>query len=205
MYKYVGIFGEMRVGTNYLDQLCRMNFVDNPVSTLTAEKMVKHEIPDTLRWLTECNENVDIYDYENMIHPIVIIKNPYSWYQSMIKENVNKTPKELYDRYNTFYEYFLHFSHDYYRECMLVTYEKVLIDPRGVLEDIAMLIGGSLNKDILIPDKVPRSAVFTTDRKAFYLQDGNFGLDGDTIKMITDAVCWDVVHQYGYKEKVYGV
>ena len=195
--KHVRVYGGKRTGTNFLRELCLANLMDTTVYGGSFDW--KHGLPLAQeqikgRW----KNNTALHKGE--IHPLIIIKNPYSWWVS-----IQNWPKREYDSLETIVGYSdlykrykeFHLNHEFWQASKIVRYEDLLADTAGTLKSIASFIGTTLKDDITIPDKVTDSEKFTIKRKEFYL--GNrFGLPNTIIKSITDDVDWDTIKYYGY-------
>lgn len=185
-------YGIERSGTNYLRQLLEDNVID--VIVYVNKLGWKHGA-------VKCKDS-NITKKDN-IHPIIIIKNPYSWYQS-IKNYRKKKPfdfKREFKRYNKLYSLYKDLyenGHDVYTEAYILKYEDLLKNPKKELIKIVNALGGELKSNFINPTKVNMSKKFTKDRKNFYLDGGNFGLPSNIIKDITEIIDWQLMKFYGY-------
>jgi hypothetical protein len=144
----------------------------------------------------------------NMIYPCIIIKNPYSWYQSIKKWSGAKFKLEkTYKRYNELYTSYKHLYEEGYKvnklynKGIVVRYEDVLEDPQKVISEIADSFGLESKGGFTIPNKVPQSDKFGEDRKKFYLSGGIFDLSKELADKITELVDWELMKFYGYKPR----
>jgi len=198
-------FGIQRSGTNYIRQL----LLDNIVEVVIYENHFghKHAVPLGEKGLNTwaAKKNREPIVKEDDVHPIIIIKNPYSWYQSIERFRASKFSfHREYERYNKLYKAYRKLclkERPVFTAAHVVQYEKLLADPRKEITIIAEKFDADLYKQFKNPNKVIMSGQFTEDRKKFYLADDNFDLSDELINKITAAVDWEVVGFYGYEKR----
>ena len=198
-------FGIQRSGTNYIRQL----LLDNVVEVHIYEHQFgsKHAVPLGGKGINTWAEKRGRkpLTIEDDVHPIIIIKNPYSWYQSIERFRGSKFSFNAeYARYNKIYKAYKRLylkGHPVFTDGHIIQYEKLLEDPRKEITIIAEKFGADLYRQFKNPNKVIMSNQFTDDRKKFYLANDNFGLSDDIIDKITQAVDWDVIEFYGYERR----
>jgi len=198
--KYIKLFGIQRTGTNFIQQLCQNNMID--ISTFDNRFGWKHALPKTQDGLQTKYPRVDIASFKKKIHPVIMIKNPYSWHQS-IRRWTNKKYDfdKLYERYNSLYKKYKYFhlnDKEFWADSMIIKYEDLLAEPKKIVGNVASLVGCEMKDKFLVLDKVPHNKPFNKNRKAFYLGDEKFGLSAAMIKRITVAIDWDTIQYYGY-------
>jgi len=198
-------FGIQRSGTNYIRQL----LLDNVQKVIVYEHQFgrKHAAPFSKKRLEEwaAKHNRPVITKEDNVHPIIIIKNPYSWYQSIKNYKNNKfSLHDSYNKYNRLYKAYKDLyvkGHKIFGEAYIVQYEVLLVDPKTEVAKIVNKFGGKLKKTFKDPDKVIMSDKFTPARREFYLGASDFGLDKEIIKMINEIIDWDTIEFYGYKRR----
>jgi LPS sulfotransferase NodH len=90
---------------------------------------------------------------------------------------------------------------------LIITYEDLLRDTVGFLNNLKNVFGLKLKTKMLISDRMASADIedkvkfFTEERKRFYLQNGNFSLPNEIVKTITELVDWDLMRFYGYRPK----
>jgi len=222
--KYLKIYGIQRASTTYIIDLMRQNSSNSVVWINQIGH--KHDIARDAKWVRNWfdeqlnkldkdtpgyNETLntikDLFELGEKVHPLVVIKNPYSWYKSILRwaTPTYKRPFDIEQWYNTYnnlyrnWKELLENPHEPFDSGRLVIYEEVLKNPVELLYYVRDNYGVELKDKITIPGKVRQSANFTEDRKRFYLQDGNFGLSNKLIKEITRLVDWELMKFYNYK------
>jgi len=219
--KYIKTFGKERTGTRYLRFMVEKNFQDVDVLAFTLGN--KHGAPlsfedmaigkwhrpkvDVKRVSKICN---DIIKNGYKIHPIILIKNPYSWYLSIKSVNPERfVAKYSFNAYNKLYREYKDFDNNYkdpFVKPIYVKYEDFIRDERKMLKYIAGVFDIKVNDDIKIINKYygnsnTKAKSFTENRRKFYLSD-DFGLDMKELKEITSLVDWDLMKFYGYNPKI---
>ena len=214
--RYVKMFGIQRTGTNFIQQILRQNYKN--VRALDNQFGWKHGTPLSLKkidiWIAAKPNRKKYYPIlndiksGNLMYPCFIIKNPYSWHQSIKKWNGSKFNLEKsYKRYNLLYTSYRNFyEEDYkssglYRQGIIIRYEDVLKDTQRVISEIAKSFGLEPKGNFVIPNKVPQSANFDEDRKKFYLGSGTFDLPSKIVQKINSLVDWNLMAFYGYTKK----
>jgi hypothetical protein len=139
-----------------------------------------------------------------VIYPLVVIKNPYSWHQSISRfRKMGFNFKSEYRQYNDNYKSWktlLENPHKPFGVGVKIRYEDLLINAEKELNRICRQTGIGRSNDVLsVPDKVPQSDEFTEERRRFYLSDGNFGLSDEMVEEITNIIDWELMKFYGYK------
>jgi len=217
--KYIKLYGIQRSGTNFVQVLFRQNFVDVRVFDNTFGW--KHGKPLTIngmeKWMDKKNRRQKLGDLFSKIrknqclYPCVIIKNPYSWYQSIKKwsskyggfhiersyANYNKVYKSYKDLYEGKYK-----NEGIYCDAFILKYEDLLRNTKKKVTEVSNQFGINMKGKFIVPTKVYQSKTFTEQRKKFYLGNGNFGLSDKLIKRITDLIDWDLMKFYGYKRLI---
>ena len=231
--KYIQIFGIQRSGTTYTTNLIHMNGENVIVSTDNKHGNSKDVdfIEDQLRKRLENNEVYktnkifrerllckirDLFELDKKMHPLIIIKNPYSWYQFISRWRLlhkNSFHMEVwYERYNKVYKSWkelLENPRKPYGKGMIVGYENLLRSPSDFIYTLRNNFGVKLKDEIKITDRIAsinskfesEPKIFTEERRQFYLQDGDFGLSKKLIKQITKLIDWELMEFYGYKSK----
>jgi len=230
--KYFQIFGIQRSSTTFLTRIVGDNSLDTFVSADSKHmepksyEFIKTNLKNSLTkdWLKK-NEELkkkirlrlhDIFTLGKPIHPIVIIKNPYSWFLSVERwDKLENRWKET-----NFKKWFMRFNKNYeawkdllenprtpFGKGTFCTYENLLRAPHDFLYTLRNDFGMKLKDEIIIRDRMASAGskdpvkYFTEERKQFYLQDGDFGLSKKLIKQITGLVDWELMKFYGYKPK----
>ena len=212
--KYAKVFGVPRTGTTFIETLFALNF---DFGVYLNHYGNKHHRPLTFQemvgWIKERPWIKDQYlpVLDGTIYPFVVIKNPYSWEQSIkrFSKNDNLNMEVEYNNYNFKYgvwKKLLESPHKPFGKGFVIRYEDTLLNAEQMFEDIAKKTGLKMkDKELLadgkfiVPTKVNSSDEFTEERKQFYLSDDNFGLSAERIEFITNMVDWDLMKFYGYK------
>jgi len=212
--RYAKIFGVPRTGTTFVETIFAINF---EFGVFLNHYGNKHHKPLTLQemeaWIEERTWIKDrcLPVLNGVINPLVVIKNPYSWEQSIRKftKNPRLNLEVEYANYNLKYKLWKRLLEDPYKpfgKGFVIRYEDYLVDTLPKIIKISEETGLKMkNKGLLaggeyvIPTKVSASDEFTEERRQFYLS-GNFGLSKDLIKEITDLVDWKLMEFYGYKK-----
>jgi hypothetical protein len=205
---YVKIFGKQRTGTTYTIRLVRENFLDT--AGFNNEFGHKHNTPlspdkleEFLKKHKKHRESWKDIKEGNYIHPLIIIKNPYSWYWSIKKWHAKKfdftTNYKIYNHLYTQYKDFYENGRPYFFKPYILRYEDLIKDPRAKMTEIAAYFEIEIRTDFINPTKVHQSAEFTEKRKKFYLENTTFDLNKKQIKAITAAIDWELMKFYGYE------
>ena len=230
---YIQIFGIQRSSTTYATNLIHMNGKNVVVSTdnkhtepkdadvieqRLRKRLVNNEVYKTNKVHHERLSNLikDLFELDRKMHPVVVIKNPYSWYQSISRWRLlHKDSFRMevwYDRYNKFYRSWkklLENPRKPYGKGMVIRYEDLLRSPSDFIYTLRDRFGVSLKGKIKTTDRMAsvnskfesEPKIFTEKRKQFYLQDGDFGLSNELINKITELIDWELMKFYGYKPK----
>ena len=220
MPKYIKVFGIQRTCTTFMRELCKRNL--NDVIVYTNEFGSKHQAPRKLDgfkgWVVQ-KAMGDEKKYKdimrivkdmrkgNYLNSIIVIKNPYSWYQSAKRWYRDKFIFEkLYKRYNRLYTVYRDFHLDksgfdnLYGDSCVVRYEDVLKNVDKVMAHVSKSLNIEVaHRPVVLPNQVPQSKRFSKTKKKFYLGNGRFGLDQSTINTINNILDWDLMEFYGYK------
>jgi len=230
--KYIQIYGIQRAATTFTTRTIAENFENVNVS---ADG--KHMLPatyefleDSLRdrltkdWLKK-NKKIeailktkvkDIFELGKIMHPVIAIKNPYSWFLSVQRwEKINqkdfndKTIIQWYNRFNDHYKAWkelLEGARRPFGRGVVSKYEDLLHNPQVYLRTISNELGLKLKKEINISDRMASAGkkddvkFFDEERRKFYLQKGDFGLSKKEIDTITNLVDWNLMKFYGYEK-----
>jgi len=213
--KHLKVFGVPRTGTTFVSTMVSVNF---EFGVHLNHYGNKHERPMSLQEMKEWIEEREwlkptyLSVLENTIYPLIVIKNPYSWYQSILRFSNNNLliVKSQYLNYNNKYNIwkkFLDNPHKPFGKGFIVRYEDMLIDPESVFNRISKKINIKMkNKNLIsggkffVPNKVHQSDEFTEERRQFYLSDGNFDLSEEEINRINKSIDWDIMSFYGYSK-----
>lgn len=209
MSAYVKVFGVPRTSTTFLESLLIRNlkvgsyvthYGNKHLQAFTLEEM--HEWAKERPLITERFSHV----LEDVIHPLIVIKNPYSWYQSIKRFRKGNFKIGFdYRKYNESYREWKKLLDNPWKpfgKGFVMRYEDTLRNAEAVLTNISKQTGIPMKgKVFTIPTKVSQSDEFTEERKKFYLSNGNFGLSNELIKQITKAVDWNLMKFYGYEPK----
>jgi hypothetical protein len=229
----IQIFGVQRSGTTYTSNLINMNYKNVMVYADGKHRMVlsAERIRDNLdkriakNKESEGNDNLlkrliytkkMLFELNKKIYPVVVIKNPYSWYLSISRWTQlygNKFEVGVwYERFNRMYKDWkklLENPHKPFGKGIINTYEDLLRNKDDFIYTLIDKCGLKLKGKIHDTDRIAsvrRDAknelkFFTEERRQFYLQDGDFGLSKKLIKQITKLVDWELMEFYGYKPK----
>ena len=231
--KYIHIFGIQRSGTTYTTNLIHMNTENVVVSTDNKHKepkdadfieeslrkrLINNEVCRTNPVIHERLSNLikDLFELNKKMHPLVVIKNPYSWYQSISRWRLLRKDsfrmEVWYDRYNKLYKKckkLLENPRKPYGKGMVVRYEDLLRSPKNFIYTLRDDFGMKLKDKIKDSDRMAsvnskfesEPTVFTEERRRFYLQNGDFGLPKELINKITELIGWELMKFYEYYPK----
>ena len=209
------IFGMQRTGTTFTMETMNLNLEDSIVHN--NEFGHKHSKPLTqeemLLWIifesdkTHRKEWDEIYDKKTLI-PVVVIKNPYSWFNSIeswgkIAWAPGYSTKKAYSDWNRKYEWWkdlLENPRAPFCKGMMVHYEDLILDTPRMLRFLGSTFSVEVAHMIRTPQKVDQSAPFTKARRDYYLGD-DFGLTAYQRHLVTDLVDWDLMGYYGYTRR----
>ena len=205
---YVKVFGVPRTSTTFLESLIIRNL---KIGSYTVHFGNKHLRAFTLEEMREWAKDRDVvrerfsHMLEGTIHPLIVIKNPYSWYQSIKRfRKANFRIDVEYGKYNESYrgwKKLLENPWPPFGKGFIMRYEDTLRNTEAVITNISKKTGIPMKNTFTVPTKVSQSDEFTEERRKFYLSNGNFGLSNDLINQITKVVDWYLMKFYGYKPK----
>jgi hypothetical protein len=212
---YIKIFGIQRTGTTYLANIILRNFCD--VDVLTHEFGWKHgpiniDMPEWFDLFKDDPRSALARKaLESNVYCIVIIKNPYTWYTSILNWLVDNkhdfiveddTPEKIFIKYNDLYRGHLPFingtNNEIYKKIILVRYEDLLIDPLKVLLDISEafnIVFG--NDEVVFPKNVRCTEKFEKESRLYYINQAPI-YPLDTVQRVTASIDWGTITQYGY-------
>ena len=204
--KYIKIYGIERSGTVFTQELIDLNLKGTyPISNGFGWK--HGEVQDHLEWLNG-SEADDYFKeaYNSEVGCVIVIKNPYSWYNS-IKRFIRRTPEyqpfDIFEQYRRYNRLYLHWHkeliekwHPFYKRAMVVKYED-LLSSTETLHEMAAVMGCELNDPLIVPEKVDLSEPFTDDRKRMYL---NVDVpDKPVVKIINSLISDKLFNLYNYE------
>jgi len=201
------VFGIQRTGTTYLRELLKQNF---HLPVLTHELGWKHgEICDPSTQLERVKFKYGAERLEELrgiaasckITAIIIIKNPYSWLQSMEAWGRKASKEQMsgsaayFEAYNLLYKNHLWFIKAQrpiycYKRVFFVQYEALLAQLGDTLQYIARKSEHQL-KGIADAEWVEQSQPLTAEKRTFYLSPPK----NDAIASLVD---WETIEQFGY-------
>ena len=210
---FVKIFGIERSGTVFTQRLITLN-IPGTLAMSNGFGWKHGEVQDPQWWLDNHRESSDffksIYEQkkETGIPAVIVIKNPYSWYNSIkryaarFKGYQPFDDKWQYERFNRLYlhwhEELLTKENKWYTSALIIRYEDLLIDPRPQIQRVADLIGKEVTQEMVIPDTVEMSATFNEKRRKKYLDVEK--LDGEKTYLVNttlDPKIWSI---FGYNK-----
>jgi len=222
--KYIKVFGIERSGTLYAIELINKNLVGT--LAFTEEFGDRHKMPLDLYiktvkkwWLKNRKQDrklltsgvvrlvPELASHRNKIYPIVIIKNPYTWYKSIHRYRAQQfidLDKE-YKHFNKLYGVYKELierkvlTNSIYGRGMAIRYEDLIRDPKFKLKQIAHLINTQSYDDVDVPNKVNGSDAFSKKLKEYYLSKGPWMLSASWLKQIEQRVDWKLMQTYGYR------
>ena len=209
MPNYLKIYGMPRTGTTFIGFLMMRNLEPGHK---VGELGYKHDPALTLEGMKEwarkyggkVMQERSFAAMKGTVYPVIMIKNPYSWYQSMCRfRQRDISIKAEYKQYNECYRSWkelLENPHKPFGVGVKIKYEDLLINTEKELNRICKCSGvRRLDSALSIPDKVPQSDEFTESRRQFYLSGGDFGLSDELVEEITNIVDWELMKFYGYE------
>jgi len=150
--KYFKIYGKQRTGTNYIATTLQDNFIDTKVFMNVGGW--KHgeliTIPDNVNLINRVdkitqkninvNETIDLFK-NNQVFFIVMIKNPYTWINSMynIYKKITNINQDIFviNQIKLWNKIYLDYKeHIESGKAYLIKYETLLQEPDKVLKDI---------------------------------------------------------------------
>jgi hypothetical protein len=210
--KFVKEFGIERSGTIYLAQLINDN-IEGCYCFSNGFGWKHGQVIKPEKWLKDSPEATDFHrqvfkDNPDGILAIIIVKDPYHWAESIYKYigySPNKAKRHLKDPYKRFNYLYLHWYRElflkhnqWFTDCLIISYEDLLIDPETTLRAIADKVNCEL-KDMVIPKKVNLSLEFTQDRKDYYLSKNP--LPEEVFKEINDKITDRFFTFYQYERR----
>lgn len=216
--KIIKPIGIQRTGTTYMRELIRENFFDVGLLTnhlgwkhgdilghnlsKTIFRRERHKYSETE--IEVCRQAIR----ERDVKLVVMIKDPYMWYESIIawakrswKFNRNPSLEFLYNNFNKHYadkkDFFLYGKNSVYDDIIIVRYEDLLLSLEKQLGRIAAKFGLEQKPTLKNPDKVQQSGKFGAEEKAYYLK-GVPKTDERILARITELVDWNLMEFYNY-------
>jgi len=226
---YIKIFGIQRTSTTYTVRLVKTN--TNNCHVFNNELGHKHSVAKkevgVKKWLDKRADDLgkdgpkykkvvavkdDLFVNGKKVHPLIVIKNPYSWYKSISRwapptYNKDFDIETWYNRYNHLYtkwKELLENPHSPFGSGRVVNYEETLKDPNELILYTRDNYNTKLKDKLDIPNKVASSSTFDEKRRDFYLREDNFGLSDELTEKITSLVDWDLMEFYNYKPFIKG-
>jgi len=211
MSNYVKIYGMPRTATTFTGMLIQRNLeMGVVVGGLGSKHHPAAKLEEMPNWMRNNDSGNNMLRekmlraLEGTIYPVVTIKNPYSWYQSITRYRDDKIPFEKnYVEYNKHYRSWKNLIENPYKpfgKGIVVKYENLLIDVRKEIQRISNHTGINMRGiKFHVPTKVPVSDEFTEERRQFYLSGDSFGLPDETVEKITNIMDWRLMKFYGYK------
>jgi hypothetical protein len=213
--KYIKMFGTERSGLGFLAELLRLNARD--ITIVTDGLGLRYKPPLALGGMKQFlrdNKFHIVKDTARIVRllenkkddliPIVVIKNPYTWYKSISRfrpgHSVN-LDKE-FQIYNELYKSCINKLHDNklsgYGLPIFIKYETLLDNSNlmDILKLISQLYDVKFKEDIEIPIEIEPTYPFTEFKRTFYLSGGPYKLDTGTMNRITLAVDWETIHSF---------
>jgi hypothetical protein len=188
----IKIFGIERSGTNYLEEILKLN---TDYRVYVNKYGWKHGRVELNR--KDCSDE----DVETEMDYICIVKNPYSWYLSIMKWSKKEGAEYWLNKYKELYEHYLdkiEVIGEFYKKGRLIKYEDLLKDPIETLSEV----GIDLFSDIKIPEKVYMSPNFKKEKVNKYIAE-DFPLPDETIKLINDIIPEELFKKLKYERRMY--
>ena len=182
--KVVKLYGIERSGTNWIQSLLELN-TDAVVLTNTVGW--KHGI---------IHDNGD-HNFQS-VNALVISKNPYHWYQSIMRYKGELGAKYWYQKYAMLYRDYLDFvPDDFFVKKEIIRYEDLLANPESIVADICKKFGLKMDDEFTNPKKVFMSKDFSKERKEMYLS-SDYKLDADIINLINSIIPESLFNELNY-------
>lgn len=202
---YIKVLGMQRTGTNYFEQLIKLNIDAKPAFGNKWGWKHAHAYRDIVEW---CRFNPHDPPDEP-VKAVIMIKNPYTWYTSIKKwfdiHNLDSSVEAVFNRYNHLYTEHKHLLNKYFYntvfdQSILVRYEDYLLDEEQEIKRVAHTFGAELSLPLKKPTTVANSPKpFTTAIKDYYIkQIPRYISDTKLLKQVTQAVDWDLMKYYNY-------
>ena len=188
------IYGAERTGTNLLKYFLP--------SSLSNEVQWKHGHPLTNKdYVARAGRRYGVVADA----AIVMIKDPYSWYDSIQRWRARTTgnfnPYVEFTRFNLLYYAHIQLLEgaDIYKptfqEAHFIRYEDLLMQPDEEMEKV----GVKLEKGWVMPERLDQSGnSWDREREKMYRKGFPYGLSKDVIKLVTELTDWNVARYYGY-------
>jgi len=208
----IKLFGVERAGVSFIKRLLEQN--DQNVVVLEKElgRICDRPPKDVHSW-SKNNPKLFTQDVNRLLlslrrgeklHPIIVIKNPYSWYKSIARYrskrfiNMEKEIK-IYNEVYGFWAEFLSNSENetgIYGKGVVVRYESVLKDEEKFLKALFRFLNIPIQKELNITKELEYNYKFTEKMRAFYLSGGPYKIDTDMIDRITRLINWEVINGF---------
>lgn len=213
-------FGIQRSGTNYLEQLVKINFSPRSVLFLTNQLQCKHHAVDSAagkKWLDEHAKLQFLRPLlrEKKLHFTFNVRDPMSWSLGFLKHlkrkkhprGKPKDPKEhafQIANMNRIYKNWRDFIEANSDRCVMIRFEDLLMDFRLILREIALQFGLTfrdtdirpVRQEVMAGGKVSGK---TYDRATYYLQKQYMkDLPKSVIDVILNETDWEVASYFGY-------
>jgi len=219
-HRYIKVFSAERTGSVFTIELLNRNIIG--ASCLADEFGWRHGVPQN-------KEQIKIWSRDNpresatpelvrlkkdimggtaKILPVILIKNPYTWYKSIYRyrRGTNLDLNKEYKQYNQTYKIYMkllgspQMLYDgVYGNGVVVKYEDIIQDPKKSLDYIGRMLKIKIEDEIIVPKKVEGSEPLTKWMKEFYLSEGPWKLAPSLLKSIENRVNWKLMANYGYK------
>jgi len=137
--------------------------------------------------------------------PVVITKNPYTWYYSI--HRYRRLRQIDWDRefeaYNLYYSIFKRIltnyrDYDIYTIGEFLQYEEFIENPEAALDKISHVLRVRRKKKLNISKEMDTGYRFLERDRRFYLSEGPWSLSPTYMKKITDRINWEVMSFFGY-------
>ena len=213
--RHLKVFGMQRTGTTFAMETMNLNLLATTAHNnefghkhskpLTAEEMLLWAIFEADKMHRKDWEEIK----ERKLSPIIIIKNPYSWFRSI--ESWGKvawapgySTEKAYSDWNKKYAWWkdlLENPRTPFGKGVILKYEDLIRDVGSEMMRIASILQlEGVWDPITTPKQVDQSAPFTEERRMYYLDSSqHFGLFPQERKKITKLVDWDLMKYYGYE------
>ena len=215
---HIKIFGIQRTGTNYLQFLISHNIIIRNTPTVLEDVGFKQGGPGWKHGKIACIPDIteEARQSANNI-AVIIIKNPYTWYTSIVKwtngtEKHNyddfggQTPEHVFKNYNNLYMSHKNFllgdnKQTVYTDSILIRYEDLILEPKNEIYRITKKFNLVVKDNFMDTNIVVQSKVFTDKIRSYYLSQKPI-YDNATIERVNNSVDWELMKFYGYKELI---
>jgi hypothetical protein len=204
----VKIFGIERSGTNYIEALLRENVKGLKIYVNCFGWKHGYIQPVDKWYMDEGNvikEYSKAFKTTDKLDYIMIIKNPYSWHNSIKKWHYQNT-QEAFDLdrwFNKYRKLYLHYinhaekRHKFWRYGTFLRYEDLLKAPKKKTTSVCKFYGWDMRSSFKNPQKVYMSPAFSKERKEYYLSN-EFGLKPEEIQRINDLLGNKIFEYFNY-------